>query len=855
MKKLVLLSFAAIACVSCSHDFGNYGEAYIDSSTLQDKDPNEVTKEDIQANVANIFGTIDPEQDWNLITSGTITITADAPLSDIVKVQVLTESPFMNPTTEILCEAEVQQGGQVTLNYEAPNEYSRLIAACVSKDGHYYIKGFNTNETTVSFSSPNMARSFTRTVESYPQLEKIKLEWKNSLQSSNALRTIYANEAAAGDETKKEYVRNNNLGVWQGSGWEKDRIWQFSEDNSIANDGWECLNRTLAHSISGGITPKEEEELSDIIGKYQQRIRTNNIMTDNMKYIRDSKLFTMYNNHLIATGDPVIITPVQMPSKDAKDCWLGYYYYDPNDLANSGLSLKDYIKRLPKFKAIQFSSVINKAGINTDNTRQNFFKVYEYLLPYFGKPEKFTDITGKTEVMCIPDAPLYRLRNGEKFKGEDYYLTYIDNQDDKDIFMRDKLSTRYDDNAENIANQLWQIYRSPEGYVMLYNVGCGEFLTPYQNQGYSVFESNMDRVKKTYVVEEKLSNGAYRFARGTDKNKFIGTDLNKKTGFRVSTDKNNNDGARAQWYVEPYESTAISTIGEPFVWEEKNFETYAEAISIPAGFRIGFFIHKGNNTSINAVNTGELYGVEGLNREINQFPGHFGSSVTTYSMDIDDPRIAMFEANGKMYMTFEDGSDASFGDLILEVPSGVEQVPDEYGISYISYTMCFEDSPIADYDMNDAVLKFSRIDPTHVKVSLVACGAYDELYLRGLNGSKLNETTEIHDIFGAAKGSFINTDNNHVAPPVEEVFEITAESRLSDFIEGIYIYDKTKDCNIYLAASGDDPHAIVIPSDFDYPKEKNCISSAYPLFNNWAQNANNDRFWFRHAVEQLIYKK
>ena len=120
-------------------------------------------------------------------------------------------------------------------------------------------------------------------------------------------------------------------------------------------------------------------------------------MTDNMKYIRDSKLFTMYNNHLIATGDPVIVTPVQMPSKDAKDCWLGYYYYDPNDLANSGLSLKDYIKRLPKFKAIQFSSVINKAGINTDNTRQNFFKVYEYLLPYFGKPEKFTDITGKTE--------------------------------------------------------------------------------------------------------------------------------------------------------------------------------------------------------------------------------------------------------------------------------------------------------------------------------------------------------------------------------------------------------------------------------------------------------------------------
>ena len=92
MRRLLLLSLVTSAFVSCSHDFGTYG-SQIDPSTLKDKDPNEVTKEDIQANVANIFGAIDPEQDWNMVTSGTINVTADANLPGITKVQILTESP------------------------------------------------------------------------------------------------------------------------------------------------------------------------------------------------------------------------------------------------------------------------------------------------------------------------------------------------------------------------------------------------------------------------------------------------------------------------------------------------------------------------------------------------------------------------------------------------------------------------------------------------------------------------------------------------------------------------------------------------------------------------------------------
>ena len=58
--------------------------------------------EDIKENAEIIFGIIDPNQDWRTTNSGTVTVTANADLDDIVKVQILTESPFFNPDATIL---------------------------------------------------------------------------------------------------------------------------------------------------------------------------------------------------------------------------------------------------------------------------------------------------------------------------------------------------------------------------------------------------------------------------------------------------------------------------------------------------------------------------------------------------------------------------------------------------------------------------------------------------------------------------------------------------------------------------------------------------------------------------------
>ncbi len=134
---------ALLAFSSCAKDFNSY-------------DPSE----EIKNNAENVFGIIDPNQDWRTVTSGTVTITANADLDDIAKVQILTESPFFNDQAKILAEAEVTAGQTVTLNYDAPRSNSRLIAACVDSNGKYYIKGFNMEDKAVSFSSsaPAMTR-------------------------------------------------------------------------------------------------------------------------------------------------------------------------------------------------------------------------------------------------------------------------------------------------------------------------------------------------------------------------------------------------------------------------------------------------------------------------------------------------------------------------------------------------------------------------------------------------------------------------------------------------------------------------------------------------------------------------
>ena len=204
-------------------------------------------------------------------------------------------------------------------------------------------------------------------------------------------------------------------------------------------------------------------------------------------------------------------------------------------------------------------------------------------------------------------------------------------------------------------------------------------------------------------------------------------------------------------------------------------------------------------------------------------------------------------------MMFEEGCDVNFVDIIVEINGGVDVVDAAQEINNNVYTFCFEDRNLGDYDMNDVVIKAERLNISQVKYSVVACGAYDELYLRNINGSTLNENTEIHALFKVTDlSTFINTETKNYEP-VSETITVDPSFSFTDFSKQIYIYNKSQGYDVKMSQKGEDPHGIMIPSDFAYPKEKICIKDAYTQFNSWGENPVTSTDWYLSPVSGKVF--
>ena len=295
-----------------------------------------------------------------------------------------------------------------------------------------------------------------------------------------------------------------------------------------------------------------------------------------------------------------------------------------------------------------------------------------------------------------------------------------------------------------------------------------------------------------------------------------------------------------------------------------------QSFTIPAGYYVGFMLRKsqdkyldsyttdndiynGTNYTQNSyslTNYGEVYADGRLNVQINQYPDF--KSAKGKGMKSDDPRAAIFGANQKAYIMFEDGVDVNFVDMIVEVQGGLNEVDAAQQINNNVYTFCFEDRNLGDYDMNDVVIKAERLNISQVKYTVVACGAYDELYLRNINGNTLNETKEIHSLFGVTNlSTFINTQSKNYEP-VSEVITVDPSFSFTDFSKQIYIFNKTQNYDVKMSQKGEDPHGIMIPSDFAYPVEKTCIKNAYTQFNTWGENPVTSTDWYLTPVEGKV---
>ena len=267
--------------------------------------------------------------------------------------------------------------------------------------------------------------------------------------------------------------------------------------------------------------------------------------------------------------------------------------------------------------------------------------------------------------------------------------------------------------------------------------------------------------------------------------------------------------------------------------------------TFPEGYKIGFMVRANTTFKENGKprKQGELYGDGRLNNEINNYSEcNFKGS----KLGVDGPRMGWITVNDRMLLVCESGTDNDFNDIIIEVEGGVKPIINIPDFESNSYTFCFEDTELGDYDMNDVVIKAKRLNSTKVEYSIVACGAFDELKVFGINGNIINSNKEIHTMFGV--GGFVNTISKNAGPIVDVV---TVDSKFSFLDEATqpYIYDMTTQKTIKLAKRGESPHGIMIPYDFKWPAERICVKKAYLEFNNWGQNRVTSTDWYKHPTD------
>ena len=835
----------------------------------------EAHQEAIRQNAENIFGKIDPNQDWNSSVSGTITITADAPLKTIARVQILTESPFMNPDAKVIAETEAQKGQTVTLDYDVLNSYTRLIAACIDNEGHYHIKGFNIGDEKVSFKSGATTRAAARRASSDIDLSAIELKYDNSFMSYNALRTL---------------SDDNKYSSWKGKNWEKDRLWWAA--GSVSNE-WTMSNSTIyrdATPLSDEDTTTLNEIFSASLGRYDYKTNGDKDPRNNLKLINESSAVKLYGNHLVSNGKaPLTLCPVQLASTEAYWCDIYYYYYRTEDIP-AGTTEADYIKTLPKFKAIDLNderkAFSTASGIAVNESDVNFRRLHEYLLPFYGNASEFAE--EPTEIPptlnsygYTTNGYFYRIYNNSD--GADHYITNGGPDDDlKDAY------------TENVEDQLWQIFaNSANGTFMFYNVGSKKFL--WCNNGRpeikDINEKTLD--KYTFFITDSKINPT----EGRDKVYIYSFNqekcLKSDAGTRLGVGNKNSTNQYREWTFEEYnyQAEAITDFDLPLKYFSTTYiETPHESISaiIPEGYRIGFMIRKDNGKKTEEMGgdkRGCLYGYGELNKEINTY-GQFKTAVTKFKMAEDSPRMATFTANGKTYLCFEEGADAQFSDVIVELggydtdvyesdPTGnsgsgqstaTRMLYDEIEPEGTTYMLLFEDrATSADYDMNDVVLRCRRqtgVNSGRVDLSLVAAGGLDEVEIRGIEGTyvkgyELNEK-EVHEIFDVNYATgydrFVNTvDGKPVIDPCKGVYELPAGMTIPQFLAKIYIINKTTGDVIRVPKTGAEPLAIIMPFDFKYPKERQMITGAYKEFLQWAQDATGHNDWYNHIEENTVY--
>jgi hypothetical protein len=284
-------------------------------SCIGSPDIERIENNNVKDNFEEIFGfSYSPEQDWSTTKTGTISIHVDAPLNNIKEVQIIV---YMgeDESLKILNRSEAKEGEIITLVYDTPDSYIALYVAAISEDGGYYLKEFKHGDSEVSFSG--MASSVVKT--------------RGTREDDN--RVWYLEKSIIPYERQRGYP-----------GFENELLYQLSEEDEISQiievPDFDPSFKTLLRSFVFTYLPNGK--------KYK-----------NLAKIKENGYCNEDCYAITTGGDPVVISPVYKNDggyHEVETCDIYYYYFKESDLV--GKDEVQYIKDLPKYKAIKLSRSI-----------------------------------------------------------------------------------------------------------------------------------------------------------------------------------------------------------------------------------------------------------------------------------------------------------------------------------------------------------------------------------------------------------------------------------------------------------------------------------------------------------------
>lgn len=233
-----------------------------------------------------------------------------------------------------------------------------------------------------------------------------------------------------------------------------------------------------------------------------------------------------------------------------------------------------------------------------------------------------------------------------------------------------------------------------------------------------------------------------------------------------------------------------------------------------------------------------------------------------------------YQYQGRKYLGFEDGVDKDMNDLIFLVEANIEvegadnafvdrdedYVPEVETNSWI--IACEDLGSVGDYDFNDAVFSVSHVggSNTLTVTPLAAGGTYPiEVLYSGTNigGSEGKDFHKLIDSEASVSNELYKPINAYSRGTAGDPITIEGVPTDYDINNHGFTVKVTKNPNegpITITAPKDKevkaPQMLVLPGNWIWPIENKNIHSGYPQFDNWTNDQNAYKEWYKNPVQE-----